>query len=245
MGARWMQWVLVMCMFALALAGVPGCKKKTQDFVLDQYKKGERAIAEYDLEAYKSTLMPETLAAMENELALAIHASEEEVKKLRPSTMMYVLALRNRQAAAYLKNMKIDDYVVWLMEQGFLVVDAERDIYPYEVSIAGDTATVQMGIKVDVPSSSGGMRFGRRRAGGIIASALVPKSKLEPLEGYTLMYRKVNGVWLSDGTAMAKSVDETIISAARDEEMRVHEFLVQVEEEAHGSIKASIWSPAK
>lgn len=62
---------------ALVLAG---CKQKTtSDQVLDQYRKGEKAIANFDLEAYKATMSPDSLAQLESELTLARTASEQDL----------------------------------------------------------------------------------------------------------------------------------------------------------------------
>lgn len=237
--ACFLTWVTVLLLCAA------GCEKTPEDHVIDQYRKGEAAIAEFDIEAYKATLSPISLGTLADDLITARKATEAEMKSLRPSTMMIVLALRNRQAAQYLKTMTADDYLVWLMQQGFLVVDAESDIYPYEVTFQGDKATLTMGIRIEVRSSRG-FRYGRRRGGVIgLAAALVPRSQLEPLEDYKLSYQKINGVWLSDGEALARAVDEAIIDAAAWEEMKVPDYLAFMERESFGSLKDNIWSPQK
>ncbi|MDX2131737.1 MAG: hypothetical protein SFY69_06775 [Planctomycetota bacterium] len=236
---------LVLACVAVMFA-VAGCRDTPESQVLAQYRKGEQAIADYNVAAYKSVISPHAIEDMQGELALAMTADASVTKTLRPSTMMFVIALRNRQPLQYLKRMSVDDYILWLMEQGFITVDADNDIYPYSVSFKQGAAMVQMGMKVEAERSSG-IRFGRRRGSGLVSliSAAVPRSELVPLEGYEVTYVQMNGAWVSDGAALANTIDQWLKEESASEKMSVPEFILMIEQESHGSLKQDLFSPPK
>jgi hypothetical protein len=225
--------VLSVALLALQL----GCKQKPQDAVLDQYKAGENAIALKNPVEYRNTLTPESLQRYEDAKRLALEASADETRQLSPSVMSHVLTLRNRLTAERLRLMSVDDLLVWEIDEGYLVVDKEMGIAPCGVTIAGDTAVVQLGEEVArKPKRATGL------AVGLIASAAAG-TEVIPIEGLVAHYQRINGYWYCDQVTQAVASDKAIVESAKEENQSVPDYLLAAEQEQHGSIKQGIWEP--
>lgn len=224
---------------------VDGCKKETpESAVLAQYNRGEDAIASNDVNELRNITTPDTWALLEQDLKLAINAKPDEIKKMGYSQAHAILVLRNRLDSARLRSMSAEDYALWRMQQGFMVVDRNYGIYPYEVTISGDTAVIQMGIEIEQKSNH--RRVGRGVA-GLIGAAVqaVPKTKLEPLSGYTVTYKNLSGYWYQDSLGDIVAYDAEMAREASSMEITLLDMITDEETEAFGSIKPDLLNPPK
>jgi len=236
-----MRFGVLLILLSLALFQ-SGCKQKPKDAVLDQYKAGESAIAVKNATDYRNTMTTESALRYQEIMRLALEASAEETRQLAPSILAQVLLVRNRLSAERLRKMSVDDFLVWEMDEGALVVDKEMGIVPYKVSINGDEAVIQMGEEVAKQSRRSG-RFGRRGLVTGLISAAAAGTEIVPIEGLTIRYRKINGFWYYDLIADNADADSAITEAATEEKLPVPEYLRAAEEDAHGTIKQTIWEP--
>lgn len=230
---------LVMGVFA------DGCKKDTpESAVLAQYNRGEDAIASTDINELHNITTPESWAVYEEELKLAREAKPDEIKKMGYSKVLPILVLRNRLDGTRLRAISVDDYVLWKIQEGFLTVDRNFGIYPYEVTITGDKAVVQMGIEIEQKSSR--RRVGRGVA-GLIGAAIqaVPKTKLEPLPGYTLTFKNLGGYWYYDTIEDAAAYDAAQTNEASSMGTNIIDMIIEDEREVFGTLKPDLLNPPK
>ncbi len=224
---------------------VDGCKKESpESAVLAQYNRGEDAIASNDINELRNITTPESWALFEEDLKLAREAKADDIKKMGYSHIQPIIILRNRLDPARLRSLSVEDYVLWRLQQGFMIVDRDYGIYPYEVKIAGDTAVIQMGIEIEQKSSH--RRVGRGVAGLIGAAAqAVPKTKLEPLPGYTVTYKNLAGYWYQDSMQDVAAYDAEMVNEASSMGTNILDMILEEEREAYGSLKSDLMMPPK
>jgi hypothetical protein len=242
---RW--WVV--CSFALIVL-LAGCGKETpEDAVIAQYQRGEDAIASRDVTTFKNTMTTESWDFYDQILKNARELKEADAKKLPPTQMMLVVALRNRVPAGRLKQMTAEDFVIWQIENGELIVDADLGIYPFKVvNMREDSAQLQMGQEKE--QSSGGFRVRRRRGaaaavGATLSIAAAAKKDLEPIPGLVYEFKNLGGYWYHDTLASYPMNDQFLIKAANFEGLEMPDYCVAIESEVHGSCSETVWQPPK
>lgn len=239
-----MRLIIVLLCFITGMF-VDGCKKETlESAVLAQYNRGEDAIASTDVNEMRNTTTLESWALYAEDLRLAREAKPDDIKKMGYNQIHPIIVLRNRLDAARLRTLSVDDYVVWRIQQGFLVVRRDYGVYPYEVKISGDTATIQMGVEVEQKSTR--RRMGRGIVGLIGAAAQsIPKTKLEPLPGITVTYKNLGGYWYYDATGDIAAYDAYQVNEAASLGTNVLNMIMEDEHEVFGSLKEDLLNPPK
>jgi hypothetical protein len=227
------------------LCVVVGCQNKPEDDVVAQYKRGEEAISLNDPVAFRAVQTPESTQLVGEAQRLALTSPAAETKKLPPSTLALVLAMRNRLDPARLRTNSVDDLLAWMMDQDLLVVDKEYGLHPSSVKITGDTATIQMGIEVEREP----VRYGGRRRAAGVAVALIGRAvsgpDVVPIPGFIYHCKNIGGFWYMDGVAGAERRDAEWIEEANETKVPVHELVASSEEESYGSLKKDIWTPKR
>jgi hypothetical protein len=219
-----------------------GCTPKPEDDVLAQYTRSEDAIATRNMAAYRDTLSTASIEHIQETISLACRATAEETKKLPCGRMETVLALRNRVPAEKLKKMEVVDYLEWQLKEEMMFVDADVGLEPYKVTISGDRARMQYGMRVEKGSSSG--RFGRRGLGGLVSAASGrTRTKLEPIPDFFIHFERINGFWYHDLTIIDESYDEYCADEARQAGLKLHDYMAQEEKTAEGKLIKNIWEP--
>jgi hypothetical protein len=230
---------LLFAALAACVIVLVGCGKETpEDAVISQYMRGEEAIATRDVANFRNTMTHESWDAMTEELKLAREAKEPVVKALSNIRCARVIALRNRCSTNQLKNMSTEDYFVWLVDQGLVGVDADSGVYPHKVTIRGDVAEMQMGAEVD--SGSSGLRV-RRRGGAVRALGGLVAKAAEKRE--TEAFKNLEGHWYHDFDGNTPFFNDWYASAAAASGGSVHDAILEIENEEHGSLKENIWKP--
>jgi hypothetical protein len=103
-----------------------------------------------------------------------------------------------------------------------------------------------MGYKVEDSSRPRGFGRGRGAVAAVSAIASIASGpKTEPIPGYVLYYKNLNGYWYQDAIASANARRSLIEMFAREADMSVPNFLLEIEKEEFGSIKPDIWKPMK
>jgi hypothetical protein len=234
---------LVACVSVLV-----GCGKETpEDAVISQYQRGEDAIAIRDVTTFRNTMTSESWDSMGEHLKLAREATEAQMKALPAATCARIVSLRNRCTAASLKSMTIEDYAVWQIDNGFLVVDADYGVYPHKVSIRGDVAEMQMGEEIESRSSNFRVRRrgGAVRAIGAVVGAATAKRETAPIPGMVYQFKNLGGYWYHDMTGSTAAEDDMNVSEAKLSGGSVHDYILAVEQDAHGSLIENVWNPPK
>lgn len=234
---RWTNlaaWVAGSLMFLLA-----GCDAE-KDAVIAQYKAGEAAIAAKNAVEYRSTLSTKSIQHYQEILRLAREGPAKEVRDLPAAHMELVLALRNRVKPDKLRAMTVDEYIAWMIDQEFLLVDEEIGLKPFGVTISGDRAMMQYG--VDSARKERSTTFGRRR---LITSAFSGGTKLEAIPGAYVYFDKINGYWYNDDTTLNEDYERSMKDEATEAKKPLPDYMAQLEKEAHGTLIPSIWSPPK
>ena len=239
---------LLFAALAACVSVLAGCGKESpEDAVISQYMRGEEAIATRDVATFRNTMTHESWEAMGEDLKLAREAKEDAVKALPALQCARIVALRNRCSSQQLKNMTTEDYFVWQVDNGFMVVDADSGVYPHKVSIRGDAAEMQIGEELE--SSSSGFRVRRRggavRALGSLVSKAAEKRNTEPIPGWVLHFKNLEGYWYHDIKETNAYIDDSYAAAARLVGGSVHDFILEVEKEEHGSLIENVWNPRK
>lgn len=219
-----------------------GCGNSNQDAVIAQYQRGEDAIAQGDGAGLLAVITPDCAEYLEQAVVLALRASEADTKALNPTLMRLVIALRNRVPLQQLRGMDPEHVLTWQMDQDLMIVDADYDIAPMQVVVRGNTAEMQMGMKVEARSRS---RFGRRGLGlatGMISSGL-GRTKLQKIDGLVYTFRRIGNTWYADFRADESMRDRQYSGFARDEGVTVEKLVLLEEEDTYGSLKPNIWWP--
>jgi hypothetical protein len=222
-----------------------GCKPKPEDDVVAVYQANEDAIATRNARTLRDNMTPESYDYLKECVSLAQSCPEKEAKALPPSKMGEVIMMRNRIDPQKLRTMTAEDVIAWRLQEGLAYVDADYGILPYRTTITGDTAEIQMGIEVEQRRSGGGFRVGRR-GGGLVrlgVAALSSRKKLEPIEGYTLPFRRVNGLWKADEIKTAEREDAMLIAEARQAGMTMPQYIISREEDETDGVAKDIWKP--
>jgi hypothetical protein len=225
-----------------------GCGQPGEGEVVVQYQLGEDAIAARDVVALRNTYSPDSTAWYIEGLRLAREASPTQTKALAPTTMEFVIMLRNRLDAKALKEMDVDRLLGWLIDMDEINVDAEVGVKPHSVAITGETAVLQMGHEPE-RASSGGVRMGGRRGRGIRAigsiAGMVMAPDLEPIPGWTYNFVRLDGFWYADIVSEMDTYDDYIRDAAKEAGQSVPDFLAANEKENYGSLKPAVWNPVR
>lgn len=239
----------IVCVVGLVLCALfTGCGQPGEGEVVVQYQLGEDAIAARDVVALRNTYSPDSTAWYIEGLRLAREASPTQTKALAPTTMEFVIMLRNRLDAKALKEMDVDRLLGWLIDMDEITVDAEVGVKPHSVAITGETAILQMGHEPE-RASSGGVRIGGRRGRGLRAAGaiagLVMSPGLEPIPGWTYNFVRIDGFWYSDIVSEMDTYDDAIRDAAKEAKQSVPDFLAAGEKEEYGSLKPTVWNPVR
>ncbi|MBL8760588.1 MAG: hypothetical protein JNL50_04730 [Phycisphaerae bacterium] len=235
-----MRWTNVAVWLASVLmVFLAGCDAE-KDAVLAQYKAGEAAIAAKNAVEYRSTLTTKSIQHYQELLRLAREGQAKEVRDLPAAHIEHVLALRNRVKHDKLKAMTVDEYIAWMMDQEYLLVDEEIGLKPYGVTISGDRAMMQYGIESAKKERS--TRFTRR---GLISSALSGGAKLEAIPGAYVYFDKLNGYWYHDATMLDEDYERDMRDEAAEAKKPLPDYMALLEKEAYGTLIPSIWSPPK
>ena len=231
----------------VACALMSGCGDPAEGDVVTQYEIGEEAIRAGDALAIRNTYSTETVAWMEDVLRCCREASVAQTKALDPSKMEMVVMLRNRVDAAALKAMDVTGLIRWELDMDMFFVDADMDVYPHSVEIQGDRAVMQMGVKPERSASlrMGGGRRGRGvRAIGSIAG-MVMQPGLEPIPGWTNDFVLLDGFWYADLVSEMGDYDDSIRADAKSAGKSVPDYIAEMEKEAHGSLRPTVWNPVR
>lgn len=184
-----------------------------KDAVLAAYETGEIAIESHDPVALEQLLTPATREELTNVIAMARSAPREQVEALQPSLKQLVLALRNRVERARLATMDLHDHLLWQIEEEFLIVDSEWGIRPARVTITDQSAIISF-----------------RGENGLQAVGAAN-------------YQLVDGQWRWDYSADNRATDAQLQEDARAEGVPLNQHLLNIEQEAVGSVKPSLWDP--
>lgn len=243
-----MKRILPVCVLALCALSF-GCEESAEDQVLAQYQRAETAIAAMDVADWRATMSTDSVAWLQDVLRLTLDGAIMEVRALNPAKLEMVIALRNRLDADRLRSMNVESLMSWMIDEEMVHVDADYGVHPHSVMVSGDSATVQMGIEADEQSSySPRFRTGRRGRGAIgsvisLASAASKKKEVEPIEGYTLKYVKIDGFWYSDNTQNMDEYAKLLRDSAKEAGVATDKYLCDQEKEIYGSLKPTIWLP--
>lgn len=243
-----MKRLLVAALMSLCALGF-GCEESAEDQVLAQYQRAETAIAAMDVADWRATMSTNSIAWLQDVLRLTLDGGIMEVRSLNPAKLEMVLALRNRLEPDRLRALNVESLMTWMIDEGIAHVDAEYGVYPHSVQVSGDTAVVQMGIEQeDEYARTPRLRTGRRGRGAIggivsLASATSKKKEVEPIEGYTITYVRIDGFWYSDNTESMEAYAQSIHETAKEAGIPTDRYLSEQEKETFGSLKPTIWLP--
>lgn len=242
MGGRLLSRCVLVLGVVLAGLMLTGCDFTPQGQVMAAYKRSEAAIAGFNAEKFREGMSDASYTHWWETLKLAREAKADQVKKLGASQMGDVLLLRNRATKEQLQEMNVDQYIVWLIDNGCMFTDKDYGIYPVDITVTGDTAQMQMGMEVEVePRRS---TYGRRSMGGAAVRQMLGGNKqLVPIEGYIVWFHKVNGKWHIDSVASARAYDSMRKLDADAEGKSVWQLMHEEEEADAGKIKPNIWDP--
>lgn len=226
-----------------------GCEESAEDQVLAQYQRAETAIAAMDVADWRATMSTDSVAWLQDVLRLTLDGPIMEVRTLNPAKLEMVLALRNRVEPDRLRSMNVESLMTWMIDEEMVHVDAEYGVHPHSVMVSGDTATVQVGIEHEEESSrSPRLRTGRRGRGAIgsivsLASAASKKKEVEPIDGYTIKYVRIDGFWYSDNIQNMDDYAQLLRESAKEAGVATDKYLSDQEKEVYGSLKPTIWLP--
>lgn len=244
MGTSVLSRIVMVISLVLGACVLPGCDFTPKGQVMAVYKKGEAAIASFNAEKFRESLSPECYTYYWETLKLAREGKPDQIRKLGATQMAHVLRLRNRATKEQLTSMNVDEYFVWLIDNGGLVVDKDHGIYPVEVTVTGDTAQMQMGIEVENEPKLG--RVGRRGTGmgaAAVRHMLGGNKEVIPLEGLVIAFKKVDGKWFLDHVATDRAFDSVRKLDADDAGQSIAQYVADNEEADAGKIKPNIWDP--
>jgi hypothetical protein len=216
---------------AVCVGAVAGCDRLSgpSGAVLSRYEAGERAIAAGNGMEFFKMMSAESQAAELELIQVALTGSSDKVRALPPSSIALVLALRNRVEPSRLRKMTVEDLAAWQIESKLLGVDADNGYAPVDVTVTGDKAYIQMGIKEQIDS------------GGL--TELLNRSSVEPIKNFEYHYVRVNGEWLIDKAATDVALKKVYAAAAREAGVKIVDMIEAQEREEFGSLKPNIWSP--
>lgn len=237
-----MVWrMLAVLLVACVMSG--GCEIKAEREVLDRYQPGEQAIEDQDAAKYLTLISKATEKLLAESLRAAWEDGREQCERLDPTTMVLVLALRNRLSDEDLRRVTVEDLIQWEMDQELLRVAADEGILPHSVKIEGDVAVVQMGAEREVAGSSR-VRIGRHGTSAIGRALLgaPTRPKVVRIPGMTQTLVREGGLWMLDDSKAWASANTEYIQEANDARKGLAEFLHANEKEEFGSIKDDVWS---
>ncbi len=233
----------------LTFATMAGCDNSPEQEVIARFELGEKAIGDQDVAAYRAMLSAESIKMYNETIRLALESDGEQAKKLPPSTLRMILALRNRVPEEDLRRVAMEDVVQWQLDQEMLFVAADYGVLVHSAKINGDKAVIQFGVEQERGTS--GIRMGGRGRRGLSAlgSALGGgrrRTKIVPVKGLTQSMVRQGGVWLLDEVTSAAGTDTEFIQEANEARQSYPEYLMALEKEEFGSLREDVWrAPGK
>ncbi|MCU0688274.1 MAG: hypothetical protein MUE97_00815 [Phycisphaerales bacterium] len=245
--------VLLVCWCALlGMVGgvVGGCDLSPQARVMTAYQKGEKAIETFRAAEFMATCCDKTPAYFSETIRLAREAKSEELRGVHPALMASAIALRNRAPGHVLKRMDVDEYVVWMIDNGLLIVDAQHGIYPYKIVVAKDGQSALMEIGYDLrhedkvtPRTTSIRRGLGGAASAAVSSMFDGMTQVVPIEDAAYRFILQGDRWVHDWDTSQRNIGRWMAREARDMDMKIWEVVIAQEEAEHGSVKKDIWTP--
>jgi hypothetical protein len=221
-------WVWVAFAIAVCVGALAGCDRQDRHAaaVLSRYEAGQRAIAAGNGMEYFEMKSAQSQAAEADLIEIALTGSRDEVRLLPPTSIALVLALRNRMEPSRLRKMTVEDLVAFQIADKLLTVDAERGVVPVDVTVNGDKAHIQMGLK--------------HRD---LRTFFMP-SRIESIAHMEYHYVRVNGQWFINKAA----TDVALAKMNKYAPWAPIDTLIEILEgneriEYYGTLKPNIWSP--
>lgn len=242
---------MLMCYCVLLAIGMlAGCDLSPQARVMTAYQKGEKAIETFKAVEFMATCCDKTPAYFNETIRLAREAKSDELRGVHPALMASAIALRNRAPAHVLKRMDMDEYVIWMIDNGLLVVDAQHGIYPYKIVIEKDGKSARMELGYDLrhedkvtPRTANIRRGFSGAAESAVSSMFDGMTQVVPIEDAAYRFILQGDRWVHDWDTSQRNLGRWIAREARDMDVKIWEVVIAQEEAEHGSVKKDIWTP--